>query len=61
VSVTQAVSVVGVAGWPVTVGVAEMGVVNTLRCQPARSRHCAVQVHMFTLHTGAMWPRLGVL
>ena len=49
-SVTQAVSVVGVAGWPlasdtdglagwpVTVGVVEVGVVDTLRCQPARSR-----------------------
>jgi len=29
VSVTPAVSVVGVAGWPVTVDVVEVGVVNT--------------------------------
>jgi len=28
----------GMAGWPVTVGVVEVGVVDTLRCQPARSR-----------------------
>jgi len=39
-------SVVNVAGWPVIltswpvmVGVVEVGVVDRLRCQPARSRH----------------------
>ena len=28
---------------------------HTLRCQPARSRRWAVEVRVFTLHTGAGW------
>jgi len=34
----------GLAGWPVTVGVVEVGVIDT---------HYSVQVRVFTLHTGA--------
>jgi len=46
----------GLAGWPVTVGRRRSGRGrHTLRCQPARSRRSAVQVRVFTLHTGAGW------
>jgi len=48
-TVTQGVSVVGVAGWQVTG--------NGGRGQPASSRRWAVQVLVFTLHTGAGWAR----
>ena len=38
VSVTLMCFADGLAGLPVTVGVVEVGVDDTLRCQPARSR-----------------------
>jgi len=47
VTVTQGVSVVGVAGMPVT---GDGG-----RGQPASSSRSAVQESVFTLHTGAGW------
>ena len=73
-SVTQAVSV---TGWRVILTGRPAGRWrwvwskwrgrHTLRCQPARSRRWAVEVRVFTLHTGAGWawwrvsvrPRLG--
>jgi len=42
-------------GWPVMVGVLKVGVVETLWCQPARSRRWVVEVCLFTMHTGAGW------
>jgi len=49
--VTQAVSV---TGWPVTVGVVEVGVVSQPGADAERCRRA------FTLHTGAGWAWLSV-
>jgi len=54
VSVTQAVSVVGVAGWPVTVDVDEVGVVDTPYgvSQPGAETLSGTGARVYTAHRG---------
>jgi len=51
----------GLAGWPVTVSVVEVCVVDTrYRCRPARSRRWAVQVRVYTAHRSWLGAVTGI-